>query len=148
MIGAAAFVRRAVPSRGDEDSDELGLVAVFDGIDLKSRATDFTGGSVLAWFGGVELDLREVELASPANLSLYAVFGGIDIKTPPSWRVKSEIKAFAGGVDARTPGHDDPAAPVLSVTGTALFGGIAVGAKAADKGQHQAETDGSRGAAS
>ena len=148
MIGAAAFVRRAVPSRGDEDSDELGLVAVFDGIDLKSRAMAFTGGSLLAWFGGIELDLREVELASPANLSLYAVFGGIEIKTPPSWRVKSEMKAFAGGVDARTPGHDDPDAPTLTVTGTALFGGIAVGAKVADEGQHQAETDGSRGAAS
>ena len=144
MIGAAAFVRRAVPSRGDEESGELGLVAVFDGIDLKSRAKTFTGGSMLAWFGGIELDLRDVELAPPARLSLYAVFGGIDIKTPPSWRVESELKAFAGGVDTRTPGHDDPAAPVLTVTGTALFGGIAIGAKTGGKGRHLAATDGSR----
>ena len=144
VIGAAAFVRRAVPSRGDEESGELGLVAVFDGIDLKSRAKIFTGGSMLAWFGGIELDLREVEPGPPARLSLYAVFGGIDIKTPPSWRVESELKAFAGGVDTRTPGHDDPAAPVLTVTGTALFGGIAIGAKTGGKGRHLAATDGSR----
>ena len=39
MAAAAAFVRQALPSRGDEDSDELSLVAVFDGIDLRSRAT-------------------------------------------------------------------------------------------------------------
>ena len=103
---------------------------------------------MLAWFGGIELDLREVELAPPARLSLYAVFGGIDIKTPPSWRVESELKAFAGGVDTRTPEHDDLAAPVLTVTGTALFGGIAIGAKTGGEGRHPSSTDGSRHAGS
>jgi hypothetical protein len=130
MMSAAAFVRRAVPSRGDEESDDLGLVAVFDGIELTSRANAFTGGSMVAWFGGIRVDLSEVGLAPGAQLSLHALFGGIDIKTPPSWRIESELKALAGGVDARTPGYDDPDAPVLSVTGRALFGGIAVRAKA------------------
>lgn len=131
MMGAAAFVRHAVPSHGDEESDELGLVAVFDGIELASRAKAFRGGSMLAWFGGISVDLREVELAPVARLTLHALFGGIEIKTPPGWRVESELKALAGGVDARTPATDDPDAPVLTLAGRALFGGIAVGAKAA-----------------
>jgi hypothetical protein len=147
MMAAAAFVRRAVPSHGDEESDELGLVAVLNGIELKSRARAFTGGSMLAWFGGIAVDLREVELAPGARLSLNTLFGGIAVKTPPGWRVESELKAFAGGVDARTPGGDEPAAPVLTVTGTALFGGIAIGAKAEGTGPHLAATDGSSEAA-
>ena len=61
MLAAAAYVRRTVPSMGDEDSDQLSLVAVFDGITLKSRVEAFTGGSMLAWFGGIEVDLREAE---------------------------------------------------------------------------------------
>ena len=134
MMAAAAFVRRAVPSLGDEESDELGLVAVFDGITLKSRAKAFSGGSMLAWFGGIEVDLREVELAPDARLSLYTLFGGIAIKTPPDWRLESTLKALAGGVDTRTPTREDPDAPVLSLTGTALFGGIAVGAKTGTRG--------------
>jgi hypothetical protein len=68
MATAAAFVKRAVPSRGDEDSDELSLVAVFDGIDLRSRAKAFKGGSMLAWWGGIAVDLREAELAPGARL--------------------------------------------------------------------------------
>ena len=147
MMAAAAFVRRAVPSHGDEESDELGLVAVLNGIELKSRATAFRGGSMLAWFGGIAVDLREVELAPGARLSLNTLFGGIAIKTPPNWRVESELKALAGGVDARTPEGDEPAAPVLTVTGTALFGGIAIGPGAAGKGPHLAATDGSSEAA-
>ncbi len=47
---------------------------------------------MLAWFGGIAVDLREVELAPGARLSLHTLFGGIAIKTPPSWRVESELK--------------------------------------------------------
>jgi hypothetical protein len=129
MVTAAAFVKRAVPSRGDEESDELALVAVFDGIELKSRSRDFKGGSMLAWFGGISVDLREAELATGARLFVRTLFGGIAIETPPSWRVESSVKAFAGGVDARTPAQDDPDAPMLTLEGMALLGGVAVGAK-------------------
>ena len=130
MMAAAAFVRRAMPSHGDEESDELGLVAIFDGIELESRATAFTGGSILAWFGGIDLDLREVDLAPGAQLSMHALFGGIKVKTPPGWRVESELKSFAGGINTRTGADEDPDAQVLTVTGTAVFGGIDVGANA------------------
>ena len=127
MMAAAAFAKRALPSQGDEDSDELALVAIFDGVVLKSRAKAFTGGSMLAWFGGIEVDLRDAELAPDARLSVRTLFGGIDIKTPPNWRVESSVKALAGGVDAPTPTQDADDAPVLTLEGLALFGGVAVG---------------------
>ena len=130
MMAAAAFAKRALPSQGDEDSDELALVAIYDGIVLKSRAKAFTGGSMLAWFGGIDVDLRDAELAPAARLNVRTLFGGIDIKTPPSWRVESSVKALAGGVDAPTPTDDAADAPVLNLEGMALFGGIAVSAKA------------------
>ena len=131
MAAAAAFVKRAVPSRGDEDSNELSLVAVLDGVELESRATAFEGGSLLAWYGGIELDLRRAVLAPGAQLSVHTLFGGIEITTPPGWRVDSTVGTLAGGVDVRTPAQDDPDAPVLALTGLALFGGVAVGAKPA-----------------
>lgn len=130
MATAAAFVKRAMPSQGDENSDELALVAVFDGIDLTSRAKSFRGGSMLAWFGGIALDLREAELAPGARLSVNTLSGGIAIKTPPNWRIKSSVKALAGGVDAPTPAEHEGDAPLLTIEGIALLGGIAVGAKA------------------
>jgi hypothetical protein len=141
MVAAAAFVRRAVPSRGDEESDELGLVAVLNGIELKSRARAFRGGSMLAWLGGIAVDLRDVELAPGARLSLHTLFGGIAIRTPPGWRIESEMKALAGGIDTGAPALDDPDSPVLTLTGTALFGGIAVGAKADPEDESRAASD-------
>ena len=128
FMAAAAFVKHAVPSRGDEESDELGLVAVFDGIDLTSRAASFRGGSVLAWYGGISLDLREATLAPGAQLTIHTLFGGVAIRVPPEWRLESNLRALAGGADVR-PGAENAGAPTLRIDGRALFGGIAVGAK-------------------
>src|SRR5207247_7517370 len=109
-----------------EDSDDLSLVAVMEGVELKSRSQSFKGGSMLAWFGGIELDLSEAELAPDARLSVRTLFGGIAIDTPPDLRIESSVKTVAGGGDTKT--SDDPDAPVLAVEGMAVLGGIAVGA--------------------
>ena len=129
FAAAAALAKRALPSRGSEDSDELALVAIFDGIDLKNRASAFTGGSVLAWFGGVALDLRDAVPEPDAHLTVHALFGGVAIRVPPGWRLVSNLSSFAGGVDVRETAVDSPDAPTLTLDGRALFGGIAVGAR-------------------
>jgi hypothetical protein len=126
FMAAAALVKRALPSRGDAESDEVALVAVFDGVDLRSEAKGFRGGSMLAWYGGVNADLREAELAPDARLSVAALFGGVALRVPPGWRVESNVRAFAGGVAVSGSDPDDPTAPLLVLDGLALFGGVAV----------------------
>jgi hypothetical protein len=126
FAAAAAAVKRMVPSRGGEESDELALVAIFNGIALRSRAAAFRGGSVLAWWGGVSLDLREATLAPDAHLSVQGLFGGVAIRVPPEWRIESSVSAIAGGADVRS-GSESPDAPTLTIDGTTLFGGVADG---------------------
>jgi hypothetical protein len=129
VVVAAAFAKRAIPSRGDEASDELALVAVFDGIDLKSRAKSFRGGSLVAWFGGIALDLTQAEPADGAHLSVNTLLGGIAIKTPPNWRIEGNVRSVFGGVKMDGSARDDPEMPVLTVEGMALLGGIALEAE-------------------
>jgi hypothetical protein len=133
MAAAAVVVKRVVPSRGDADSDELALVAVFDGVELRSRASAFRGGTMLSWFGGIAVDLREATLAPEAHLSVHALWGGIAIRIPEGWRIESNVKAIMGGIDTRAIGADDPAAPTLTLDGLVVFGGVAVGAKRSKK---------------
>jgi hypothetical protein len=126
MLAAAALVKRALPSRGDADSDEVALTAVFGGIELESHAHAFRGGSMLAWFGGVSADLRQANLAPDARLTIGVLFGGVDVKVPAGWRVVSTARAFAGGVSDDVPEPDDPAAPMLTVESTTAFGGVSI----------------------
>jgi hypothetical protein len=132
IVTAAAILKRVLPSRGDAESDELALTAIFDGVELASRSQAFRGGSMLAWFGGVAVDLREAKLAPDAKLTLGALFGGVDVKVPEGWRVVSTGRAIAGGVADHIPEPDDPEAPTLVIESTAVFGGVSVRARAAD----------------
>ena len=129
FMAAAAAVKRAVPSRGDAESDEVALVAVFDGVDLKSRAAAFHGGSMLAWYGGVDADLRGARLAPGARLLVTALFGGVGIRVPPGWRVESNVRAIAGGVGVSGDDPEDPDAPLLVLDSYVLCGGVGVSRK-------------------
>jgi hypothetical protein len=126
FAGAAAFMRHAVASEGNEDSDELALVAIFNGIELANRSATFRGGTVLAWFGGVSLDLREATLAPGANIDIRAMFGGVAIRVPPTWRVEAHGTAVAGGWDNRAVQPDESEAPALLVNVVASLGGVSI----------------------
>jgi hypothetical protein len=132
MVTTAAIVKRVLPSRGNTESDELALVAIFDGVELESRALAFRGGSMFAWFGGVSADLRGATLAPDARLTIGALFGGVDVKVPPGWRVVSTARAIAGGVADAIPEPEDSNAPTLTVESTAVFGGVSIRSQAAE----------------
>ncbi len=132
FAAAMAMAKRALPSRGDETSDEIALVAIFDGVELKSRAPAFRGGSMLAWFGGIAADLREAELARDARLSVTAMLGGVALRVPPGWTIESNVTTIGGGVEINAPEPEADDAPRLVLEGFALFGGIAVKAGAAE----------------
>jgi hypothetical protein len=132
MFASAAVMRRAFPSQGDAESDEVKLVAIQNGVALKSRAKSFSGGSMFAWFGGIAVDLREAQLAPDARLEVGSLFGGIAIRVPPEWKVESRVRAIAGGVDVSAPDPVAENAPTLRIDGFAVLGGVAVGAKPID----------------
>jgi hypothetical protein len=125
---AALIVRLRRPSRGDADSDEIALTSIWSGTDMNSHAAAFRGGSIISWWGGTRLDLRDARLAPGARLELLALFGGIVVLVPEGWRVESNVRAIAGGVDL--PWVDEPedeGRPVdLVLGGYAIFGGVSV----------------------
>ena len=131
MLASAALMRRMFPSRGDAESDEVALVAILDGVAVKSRAQAFRGGSMFSWLGGIAVDLREAQLAPDAHLDVRSLLGGIAIRVPPGWRIEADVKAIGGGVAVNTPEPGTDASPTLRLEGFSAFGGIAVGAKPA-----------------
>ena len=62
-LAAKLRLRSQSRSGGDAESEELHLRNIFGGSDIKSRATAFRGGSILNWYGGTRLDLRDATLA-------------------------------------------------------------------------------------
>jgi len=131
-LTSAAVLKRAFPSRGDADSDEIRLVAILDGVAIKSRAQAFRGGSMFSWLGGIAVDLREAQLEQHVHLELGSLFGGIAIRLPAGTRVESELRALAGGIAINAPASELDDAPTVRLSGFSAFGGIAVSAKLAE----------------
>src|SRR5512142_2763298 len=99
LTAAAAIARAAIPSRGDATSDELALVAIANGLTLRSRATAFRGGSVSSWMAGGDLDLRAAELAtSGARLELSALMSGVVVRLPATWRIEATSRGMTQGL--------------------------------------------------
>ena len=84
--------------------------------------------SVFAFWGGVQLDLREASLtARETVIRADAVMAGIEIIGPEDVAVQVEGVGFMGAFD-ETPSTalPPPDAPVIRITGIAFWAGVAV----------------------
>jgi hypothetical protein len=123
---AAAITKQRLMSQGDEDSTEVELVSIFEGRRFASQARGFTGGSLLAWYSGFDLDLRGVAIdPAGATLRVTSLFSGVQIRVPVDWRVRMEGQLnILSGVDIDGPRTGS--GPELTIEARALFSGIQV----------------------
>ena len=86
----------------------------------------FTGTSVTAVFGGVELDLRNAIIEEDVVINASAIFGGIDIYVPTNVKVKTKSMPIFGGVNNKANISPDEKKHTIYINGTAIFGGIEI----------------------
>ncbi|MEU0924456.1 DUF1707 domain-containing protein [Streptomyces sp. SID8361] len=101
------------------------LVAIFGGSTRKGRWRVRRRTNALAIFGGVEIDLTEAVFEQrEIVIHVVAAFGGVEIKVPENVSLRGSGAGILGGFDVRTYEAQDPEAPVIHVTGFAVFGGV------------------------
>lgn len=113
------------PSATGEDRVET--VSIFGNVKKVIYSKNFTGGEVVAIFGGAELNLSQADIPGPIHLELVQVFGGTKLVVPPHWEVRSEAVAIFGGIEDKRPAQSFTSPDkVLILEGTVLFGGIEI----------------------
>jgi hypothetical protein len=126
-VGIYLVAARARANVAPHEMDSVSTFVLFSGRELAPVSRQFAGGSIVAIFGGVELDLRGCLPAEGAHLDVTAAFGGCEIHVPPGWRIRMRGPAIFGGADNAAQGQDlGPDAPTLDVRVLALFGGVEV----------------------
>lgn len=112
------------------------IVAIFGGAIRKHRWRVRRNTSILAMFGGVELDLTEATFeAHELTFNVFCLFGGVEITVPAGTDVDSQVIAIFGGAETRKVGPPDGIAPRLVVKGFCGFGGVEV-RKPKDRKRH------------
>ncbi|WP_435858678.1 DUF1707 SHOCT-like domain-containing protein [Streptomyces varsoviensis] len=100
------------------------LIAVFGGATRKGRWRVGRRTNAFAVFGGVEIDLTEAVFdQQEIVINVTAIFGGVEIKVPENISVRCAGTGIFGGFDVVSQEATDPDAPVVVITGFAIFGG-------------------------
>lgn len=102
---------------------------VFSGIQKRGDWVVPQHYRIKAIFGGADLDLREASLeAVEVEINIKAVFGGVNIIVPPDIRVQVDGDGVFGAFndDTSRGAQPGPGAPLVRITGKAVFGGVNV----------------------
>ncbi len=131
-IGASILLKKDKPlesvnkSKKVVDEDRLSETVVFWGVEKKVNSDKFKGGEINVAFGGAEIDLRDAKVSKDgAKLHINVAFGGVDLLVPKDCRVVSEGTGILGGWDV-TLEKRDINEPILTITGSAVFGGVEI----------------------
>jgi hypothetical protein len=104
-----------------------GSFAVMSGFERRGNWVVPRFHAAFAFMGGGVLDLTEARFAEhEATIQAVTIMGGIQIIVPDDITVRVQGFGFMGGFDHRGAGEGLPGAPVLTVNGFALMGGVEV----------------------
>jgi hypothetical protein len=108
------------------------IVAIIGGETRKGRWRPSRRTNAIAVMGGVDIDLREAELADGAEILAIPVMGAVSITVPEGVSVEMSGIALMGG----NSGPDDdvlplPNSPIIRVRAFSLMGGVVVERKPA-----------------
>lgn len=102
-------------------------IAVMSGFQRKGRWTVARRFTSFVFWGGGEIDLREARFENRDTvIRCFAIMGGIQVTAPPDLDVHVSGVGILGAFDHSGAGEGSPDSPRVTVTGLALFGGVAV----------------------
>lgn len=118
-IGSANHKRVEEPGTNDNEK-----VAIFYGEESRVRG-DYTGGSLTAVFGGVDLDLRQAKIKDGTVIDVFTFCGGITISLPDDVIVENEVRGVLGGSDDKTVSKPS-AKKTIYLKGECVLGGLEI----------------------
>lgn len=118
-IGSAN--RKRAEESGTNDNEK---VAIFYGEESRVRG-DYTGGSLTAVFGGVDLDLRQANIKDGAIIDVFTFCGGININLPDNVIVENGVRGVLGGSDDKTVPKPS-AKKTIYLKGECVLGGLEI----------------------
>jgi hypothetical protein len=120
----SGFVR----ATGTAFLDRINESVIFSGVNRKLMTKNFQGGKATVIFGGLDLDLTQVDFTGIVTLDFEVGFGGVKLIVPPHWDVRTEMSNLAAGLEDkrmfREGGIDTN--KVLILKGTLLFSGLEI----------------------
>ncbi len=109
-----------------KDNNLKNYYGIFSGLEEKITDTNFKGANIYSVFGGVDLDLRELELKEDITINAYSIFGGTSIFVKDNFKVKFNSFSLFGGNENKSITTDKKKVSTLTINCISIFGGTEV----------------------
>jgi hypothetical protein len=121
-----ALSRRSARPSDPKDDSTVHAFATMGGVHWQSTSQNFQGGDANAIMGGVEIDLRKVQIQPGQDVIIdaLAIMGAVEIRVPAGWKIVANVLPIMGGFEDTTASSDT--GPRLTIRGTAFMGAIEV----------------------
>jgi len=108
------------------ENDYVRASAIFGSVEKTIQSDEFKGATVMALFGGVELDLRNAKaIETGCIVNVTTLFGGTEIMVPENWNVIITGMPIFGGIEDKTKGSAEDSINV-TINCTVAFGGLEI----------------------
>jgi len=117
-----------IQSKGSDEiskKNDFSTTAIFSGVEMRNTSKDFQKASVLALFGGCDLDLKlaQMDSSSSAEMDVTVLFGGSEILVPKDWNVEVKGMPLLGGIGNDTY-FSEANKKTLVINAFVMFGGL------------------------
>ena len=109
-----------------KDNNLKNYYGIFSGLEERITDTNFKGANIYSVFGGVDLDLRELESKEDITINAYSIFGGTSIFVNDNFKVKFNSFSLFGGNENKTTSTDKKKNHTITINGISIFGGTEV----------------------
>lgn len=122
VLGIGSGRRRSKKRANDSGDSEK--VAIFYGEESRVKG-NYTGGSLTAIFGGVELDLRQAKIKDGAVIDVFTFCGGASISLPDDVIVQNDVRGILGGSEDKT-APKSSVKKTIYLKGECILGGLEI----------------------
>ena len=130
LVGLSIFINAIKIKKNREivktisNNKALNYNAVFSGIEEKIITKDFKGANIYAVFGGVDLDLREIEIKDDVVINVTSIFGGTDLFLPENkYNIKVTNNSIFGGTENKNKSEHQENRKTIYINAVSVFGG-------------------------
>lgn len=105
--------------------NDFSTTAVFSGVEMRNTSKNFQKASVLALFGGCNVDLKLAQMVSNdmSEIDVTVLFGGTEILLPKDWNVQVQGMPLLGGISNETY-FSETNKKTLVIKAFVMFGGL------------------------
>jgi len=109
-----------------KDNNLKNYYGIFSGLEERITDTNFKGANIYSIFGGVDLDLRGLELKEDITINAYSIFGGTSIFVKDNFKVEFNSFSLFGGNENKSITTDKKKVSTLTINCISIFGGTEV----------------------